>query len=91
MEYKAKISRKGQVVIPKEIREKYGYREGVEVTFRPIDETRLLIERTPRISELFGFLEGAEATKVLLEEREKELKGGGEDQREKELLRRGSG
>lgn len=50
----------------------------------------MLIERTPRVSELFGTLKGAEAAKVLLEEREKELKEEGEMEREKELLRRGS-
>lgn len=62
MEYKAKISSKGQIVIPKDIRERYGYRKGVEVTFKPIDNTKLLIERSPRLSELFGYLGEAEAS-----------------------------
>lgn len=86
MEYKTKISSKGQVVIPKVIREKYGYREGVEITFKPIDNTRLLIERSPRLSELFGFLGKAEASKVLLEERAREAEA--ERERNKELERR---
>jgi AbrB family looped-hinge helix DNA binding protein len=88
MEYKTRISSKGQIVIPKEIREKYGYREGVEVILKPIDETRLLIERSPRLSELFGSLGEAKATETLLQEREKESKSGAEKQRDKELSRR---
>jgi AbrB family looped-hinge helix DNA binding protein len=88
MEYRTKISSKGQIVIPKEIREKYGYCEGVEVILKPIGETKLLIERSPRLSELFGSLGEAKAAETLLQEREKELKCGFEKQREKELSRR---
>lgn len=75
-------------MIPKEIREKYGYREGVEVTLKPVDETKLLIERSPRLSELFGSLGKARAAETLLREREKELNSGVEKEREKELSRR---
>ncbi len=74
VEYETKISSKGQIVIPKEIREKYGFKKGVKVVIKPIDKTKLLIERTPRLSELFDILEGVEATKILFEEREKEVK-----------------
>ncbi len=86
MEYRTKISSKGQIVIPKEIREKYGYREGVEVTLKPIDETKLLIERPRRLSELFGSLGGARAAETLLREREKELDSEVEKEREEELV-----
>lgn len=88
MKYKAKISSKGQVVIPKDIREKYGYQRGVEVTFKPVDDNRLLLTRSSRLSELFGFLGEAEASKVLLRERAKESEA--ERQRDEELRRRGS-
>lgn len=88
IEYKAKISSKGQVVIPKDIRERYGYRKGVEVTFKPIDNTKLLMERSPMLSELFGFLGEAEASKVLLKGRVEEAEA--EGQRDEELRRRGS-
>ncbi len=82
-EYKGRISSKGQVVIPKEIREKYGFREGVEVVFRPYGRYRIIIERQPRLSELFGFLGDAEASKVLEEERRRDL--GLEVERDREL------
>ncbi|MEM2959845.1 MAG: AbrB/MazE/SpoVT family DNA-binding domain-containing protein [Candidatus Jordarchaeaceae archaeon] len=91
MVYKTKISSKGQIVIPKEIREKYGYREGVEVTLKPIDETKLLIERSPRLSELSGYLGEAKAAETLQREREKELNSEVEKEREEELSRREKG
>jgi len=69
---KAVISSKGQVVIPKEIREKYGFKKGSEVIITPIEENKLLLERSVKLSELFGFLGKAEASKLLLKEREQE-------------------
>ena len=77
MEYKAKISSKGQIVIPKDIRERYGYSKGGEVTFKPIDNTKLLIERSPRLSELFGYLGEAETSKILIKERAEEAEASG--------------
>lgn len=74
MEYKTKISSRGSNIDSQRDQGKYGYREGVEVIFKPISETKLLIERTPKLSELFGYLGNAEATKNLHQEREKELK-----------------
>ena len=82
-EYRTKISSKGQIVIPKEIRDRYGFKKGVEVVIKPISETKLVIERIPRLSELFGALGEAKATEVLLEERRKEVKA--EEERFKEL------
>jgi len=87
MEFKTRISTKGQIVIPKEIREKYGFRKGVEVIIKPLDETRLIIKRAPRLSELFGFLGEAKATEMLLEERKKEIEI--EEERISELEHRG--
>lgn len=60
------------MVIPKEIREKYGFREGTEVIVRPVSETAILLERAPRLSELFGFMGDARAAEVLLRERGEE-------------------
>jgi AbrB family looped-hinge helix DNA binding protein len=84
MEYRTKISAKGQVVIPKEIRERYGFNEGVEIIIRPLKETTLLIERAPRLPELFGFMGEAKTSDILLEEREKELKA--ERRRSREIM-----
>lgn len=72
-EYRVKVSSKGQVVIPGEIRGKYGYTKGTELIVRALDENRLLLERVPRLSELFGFLGKAKVSKVLLETREREV------------------
>jgi len=74
MEFRTKVSTKGQIVIPKELRERYGYREGVEVILKPLNETTLLLERAPRLTELFGFLGEVEASKILIEERSREVK-----------------
>lgn len=67
------MSVKGQVVIPKDLRDKYGYEKGTELTLVPLDENRLLLERVPKLSEIFGFLGGARASKVLLRHREEEV------------------
>lgn len=69
---KTVISSKGQIVIPKEIREKYGFKKGSEVIIMPIKENKLLLERSVKLSELFGFLGKSKASKLLLEEREQE-------------------
>ncbi|MBS7281073.1 MAG: hypothetical protein KIH09_14760 [Candidatus Freyarchaeota archaeon] len=78
-------------MIPKDVREEYGYREGVEVTLKPIDETKLLIERSPILSEIFGSLGEARAAETLQREREKELNSEVEKKIEEELLRRETG
>lgn len=71
-EYRVRVSSKGQVVIPGEIRDRYGYTSGTELIVRALDENRLLLERVPRLSELFGFLGEAKVSRVLLEARERE-------------------
>jgi len=73
-EHKTRISSKGQIVIPKEIRERYGFEKGVEVVIKPVSETKLIIERVPRLSELFGVFKEAKMTEVLFKERERESK-----------------
>lgn len=85
IKFKTKVSAKGQVVIPKELREKYGYDMGDELTLTPLDENRILLEKTPRLSELFGFLGNAEASRILLKNREEETSA--EVERKTELKR----
>ena len=80
---RVKVSSKGQIVIPSEIRDRYGFTKGTELIVKPLDENRLLLERVPRLSELFGFLGKAEASKVLLEDREREVYA--ENERREEL------
>ncbi len=83
MEYRTRVSSKGQIVIPKEIRDKLGYREGMEVVLRPVDDTKLIIERAPKLTELFGFLGEAKISSMLEKERGRESKA--EKEREKEI------
>lgn len=80
---KIKVSSKGQIVIPLEIREKYGYGKGTELVITPLDENRILLERVPKLSEFFGFLGNVEASRFLLMEREREARA--EMERRKEL------
>jgi AbrB family looped-hinge helix DNA binding protein len=72
--YKIKVSSKGQIVIPSEIRDNYGYAKGTELVVTMLDENRLLLERVPKLSDLFGFLGNVEASRSLLADREREAK-----------------
>lgn len=80
---RVRISSKGQIVIPGEIRKKYGYSKGTELVVVAVDGNKILLERVPRLSELFGFLGDVEASKALASERESEAKA--ERERRKEL------
>lgn len=73
-EHKIRVSSKGQVVIPEEIRKEYGIRTGSELTLKPLDENRLILEKVPKLSALFGFLGEAKTAKQLAKERERESK-----------------
>ena len=72
--YKIKVSSKGQIVIPSEIRDNYGFAKGTELVVTMLDENRLLLERVPKLSDLFGFLGNVEASRSLLADREREVK-----------------
>lgn len=72
--YKIKVSSKGQIVIPGEIRDKYGFTKGTQLVVTPVDENRLLLERVPRLSDLFGFAGKVELSKILLADREREVR-----------------
>lgn len=52
-QYTSKITSKGQVTIPKEIRERYGFREGEYLILEPKDEE--LVVRRGRIVAEEGF------------------------------------
>ena len=49
------ISQKGQVVIPKQIRDKLELKEGDVLKFT-IAKGKILIERAPTTEEMFGFI-----------------------------------
>ena len=70
----AKVSSKGQVVIPNEIREKMGIKSGAFLEFRQIDGKRLEVTviKDP-IEELHGILKGTNALRELEEEHRKEM------------------
>lgn len=73
---RAKVSAKGQVVIPKKFREKYGLEPGTEVLFIEGDGS-LTIVKAPRdpIEEGFGILKhlgGSPLTQEIVEEHRRE-------------------
>ena len=82
-EHKLRVSSKGQVVIPEEIRRKYKISSGTELLLKPLDDSRMIIEKVPKLSELFGFLGKAKATTILEKERETEVNA--ELERDEEL------
>ncbi|MDA4131104.1 MAG: AbrB/MazE/SpoVT family DNA-binding domain-containing protein [Thaumarchaeota archaeon] len=84
-EHKIRVSTKGQVVIPEEIRKRYGIIPGMELTLKPLDKNRIIVEKVPRLSEFFGFLGKAETIEVLRKERQLEFKV--ERERDEELRR----
>lgn len=53
MDSTAKITSKGQVTIPKSVRESLGFREGDRLLFR-VDGGRAVIAKTPDLLELAG-------------------------------------
>jgi len=82
-EHKLRVSTKGQVVIPEDIRKKYNITPGTELTIRPLDETKLIIERVPKLSELFGLLGNVATSDILNKLRKDESKV--ERERQEEL------
>ena len=53
MDVAARVTSKGQVTIPKEIREALGIAEGDQVVFR-VEEHRAILARTPHLLDLAG-------------------------------------
>ncbi len=54
MDVAARITSKGQVTIPKPVREALNLGEGDQVVFRVIDGGRAILARTPHLLELAG-------------------------------------
>ncbi len=70
----AKVSSKGQVVVPKEIRKQMGIKSGAFLEFRQIDDKRLEVTVIKDlIKELEGILKGTNALQQLEEEHRKEI------------------
>lgn len=56
MDVAAKVTSKGQVTIPKDVRDALGIAEGDEVVFR-VEEHRAILARTPHLLDLAGVIE----------------------------------
>ena len=70
----AKVSSKGQVVIPKDIREKMGIKSGAFLEFRQIDDKRLEVTVIKDlIKELEGIYKGSGILKELEREHKEEI------------------
>jgi AbrB family looped-hinge helix DNA binding protein len=72
--YKVKISKKGQVTIPKELREKFNFKEDIEIILLPTDEGILLKSKSHGLRTLRGLfreLDFREAEESIEEERKK--------------------
>lgn len=50
------ITSKGQITVPKEVRERLGLREGDTIAFIPIDGSALLLPRNKPAESIFGLL-----------------------------------
>ena len=77
--FKVKISSKGQVVIPKPIRDAYNFKEGDEVLMIPLEDG-ILMRKFERSVELRGLLKGldvdvTECERILMEAKKSLLKG----------------
>jgi AbrB family looped-hinge helix DNA binding protein len=71
--YRSRVNSRGQLVIPTEIRKRWGFKPGTEVVFRE-DRGRLIIEPQTfaEIFKLQGALKDDLALKLLREERKRE-------------------
>ena len=56
MSYQSKITSKGQVTIPKDLRERFGFKEGEEVLMVPENEGILLKHRMDSMRSLRGLM-----------------------------------
>src|SRR5207302_11255271 len=50
------------------VRERLGIEKGLELTLIPLDENRLLLEKVPRLSQLFKFMGRARGAALLLDD-----------------------
>lgn len=56
MDHAAKVTSKGQVTIPKEVREALGITEGDQIVFR-VEEHRAMVAKTPNLLDLAGVVD----------------------------------
>ena len=72
---RAKVSAKGWVVIPSELRRRYGLKPGTFVEFEESKDRIMLIPKTrDPVEELYGKLSASESlTRELLEDRAREI------------------
>ena len=56
MDVAAKVTSKGQITIPKDVRDALGIEEGDEVVFR-VEQHRAVLARTPHLLDLAGAVE----------------------------------
>ena len=56
MDLAAKVTSKGQITIPKEVRDALGITEGDQIVFR-VEQHRALVAKTPNLLELAGAVE----------------------------------
>lgn len=66
-----KMGAKGQVVIPKDLRDQVGLGPGADVSFEPIDDG-IVVRRSDRRSNLRGRFAGSGMAERLLEDRRSE-------------------
>lgn len=71
--YEATVTSKGQVTLPKEVRERLRVREGDKVQFAVEDEDRIVVTRGGRLSDLFGIL-GKPRRSATLEEMDRAVR-----------------
>lgn len=53
MDLAAKVTSKGQITIPKEVRDRLGIAEGDQIVFR-VEEHRAVLAKTPNLLDLAG-------------------------------------
>lgn len=56
MDLAAKVTSKGQITIPKEVREALGIAEGDQIVFR-VEQHRALLAKTPNLLDLAGAID----------------------------------
>lgn len=56
MDLAAKVTSKGQITIPKEVREALGITEGDQIVFR-VEQHRAMLAKTPNLLDLAGAVE----------------------------------